>query len=222
MNLLMSISGYLWPSSGTVTIDGCSYGHVSLGDVRRKIGLIEPSRAPRFDDAMRVREVVATGFFGTVVLPPHQSLSSGQWQRAARALSSAGLDGFADRPYGQLSTGEQMKTLLSRVMVSDARLLLLDEPTVGLDMAARAACIDVLDALLARPVPPTVVIVSHHLDELPRAVAQVALMKQGRVVDRGSPDTLLTSVRLSELFDCRVDVIKRDGRYVATVRGGRR
>jgi iron complex transport system ATP-binding protein len=84
-------------------------------------------------------------------------------------------------------------------------------------MGARAACIAVLDELLARAQPPTVVIVSHHLDELPRRVTQVAFLKHGRIVRQGAPDALLTSENLSELFDCCVNVFKKDGRFVAGV-----
>ena len=105
-----------------------------------------------------------------------------------------------------------------RAMVADARLLLLDEPTVGLDIGSRAACVAVLDRLLERPDSPTVVIVSHHLDELPRAVSRVVLMKAGRIVGQGPPEALLTSAHLSALFDCRVDVLRNDGRYVASCR----
>jgi iron complex transport system ATP-binding protein len=85
-------------------------------------------------------------------------------------------------------------------------------------MGARAACVGALERLLNRPEHPTVVIVSHHLDELPRAVDQVVLLKQGRVLADGPADEVLTSERLSGLFDCRVEVFRNDGRYVASVR----
>ena len=212
------VGGYLWPSRGTVVVDGHVYGRVSLGEVRRTIGLIEPSRAPRLNDRMPVRDVVATGLFGTIMLPLHQRVSPAQWQRVDAELAAMDLKALGPCPYGQLSTGEQMKTLLARALVTDARILLLDEPTVGLDMGARAACVSVVDELLARSEPPTVVIVSHHLDELPQRVTQVVLMRQGRIVQQGTPDALLTSENLSKLFDCSVQVFKKDGRFVAGVR----
>jgi iron complex transport system ATP-binding protein len=114
-----------------------------------------------------------------------------------------------------------MKTLLARALVADAKVLLFDEPTVGLDMGARAACIGVLDGLMQRADPPTLVVVSHHLDELPQSVQQVVLMKAGRLVGQGTPGEMLTSVRLSMLFDCEVDVIENKGRFVADVRAAR-
>ena len=216
--LVAVLSGYVWPSRGTVVVNECRYGRTSLAAVRRGIGLIEPSRAPDFDDGMSVREVTATGLFGTLMLPLHQDIDDGQWQRVDRELAAAGLGEIAGRAYRDLSSGEQMKTLLARALVSEAKILLLDEPTVGLDMGARAACIGVLDELMQRAEPPTMVIVSHHLDELPQAVDSVALMKAGRVIAQGGPDELLCSTHLSALFDCHVDVLENNGRFVASVR----
>ncbi|MCU0914719.1 MAG: cobalamin/Fe3+-siderophore ABC transporter ATP-binding protein, partial [Planctomycetes bacterium] len=97
------------------------------------------------------------------------------------------------------------------------QLLLLDEPTAGLDMGARAVCMGALDRLLERPGHPTVVMISHHLDELPRSVNQVVLLKQGGVFGVGPPEDMLTSDRLSRLMDCRIEVFRRNGRYVAGV-----
>lgn len=216
--LMAVLAGYLWPSTGTVRMDGRTYGQVNLADVRRQIGLIEPSRAPKFDERMCVRDVVATGLFGTIVLPLYRDVIDNQWRRVDEEMASVGLVGIGERTYGDLSTGEQMKTLLARAMVSNAKILLLDEPTVGLDIGSRAACVAVLDRLLARSRPPTVVIVSHHLDELPAAVDQIVLMKGGRVVGQGAPDDLLTSAHLTALFDYHVEVVKSNGRFLADVR----
>ncbi len=216
--LVAVLSGYLWPSQGTVIVDGRTFGQVALADVRRTIGLIEPSRSPEFDGSMSVREAVATGLFGTIMLPLHRDVSDDEWRRVEAELAAFGLDRITDRAYGLLSSGEQMKALLARAMIADAHILLLDEPTVGLDMGMRAACIEVFDELMRRPDPPTLVIVSHHLDELPQAVGQVVLLKAGRIVAQGAPREMLSSARLSALFDCRVEVMESDGRFIASVR----
>ncbi|HYW78582.1 MAG TPA: ATP-binding cassette domain-containing protein [Thermoguttaceae bacterium] len=216
-SLVALLAGYLWPSVGTVAVGGEVFGRVNLSRLRRRIGLIEPSRAPKFDPRTAVRDVAATGLFGTIMLPIHEDVADEQWHRVDAELDSVGLGAIIERAYGDLSSGEQMKTLLARALVANAKILLLDEPTVGLDMGSRAICIGVLDRLLDRPDPPTVVIVSHHLDELPRAVDKVVLLKAGVVVEQGAPDDVLTSVRLSELFDCRVEVFKNHGRFVAGV-----
>ncbi len=216
--LVSVLSGYTWPSTGSVNIGGQVFGKVDLACVRRGIGLIEPSRSPALDEQMRVREVVATGLFGTIRLPLHREVEPAQWRRVEAEIDSLGLGGVQDSVFAQLSTGEQMKTLLARAMVAEAGLLLLDEPTAGLDMGARAACVGVLERLLNRPQHPTVIIVSHHLDELPCQVDQVVLLKQGAVFAAGTAEQALTSEKLSALFDCRIEVFKNDGRYVAGVR----
>jgi len=216
--LVSVLSGYTWSSSGVVSIGGQVFGRVDLACVRRGIGLIEPSRSPSFDEPMRVREVVATGLFGTIRLPLHQEMGPDQWRRVDTEMGLLGLDGLQDTVFAQLSTGEQMKVLLARAMVAEAGLLLLDEPTAGLDMGARAACVGVLERLLNRPQHPTVLIVSHHLDELPRRVDQVVLLREGKVFAVGAPEQMLTAERLSLLFECRVEVFRNGGRYVAGAR----
>lgn len=216
--LVSVLSGYTWPSSGSVAIGDQVFGKVELARVRRGIGLIEPSRSPAFDEPIRVRDVIATGLFGTIRLPIHQEVKVAQWRRVDAEIEQLGLDTVADGVFSQLSTGEQMKVLLARAMVAEAGLLLLDEPTAGLDMGARAMCVGVLERLLNRENHPTVTIVSHHLDELPRMVDQVVLLKEGSVFAAGAADQVLTSERLGGLFDCRVEVIKTNGRYVADVR----
>lgn len=218
--LVSVLSGYTWPSSGVVAVAGQVFGRVDLARVRLGIGLIEPSRSPAFDEQMHVREVIATGLFGTIRLPFHQKIGPAQWRRVEAEIELLGLDALKDSVFAQLSTGEQMKTLLARAMVADAGLLLLDEPTAGLDMGARAACVGVLERLLNRPQHPTVLIVSHHLDELPCRVDQVILLKQGTVFAAGAADQVLTSDRLSRLFGCRVEVFMSNGRYVASVSDG--
>ncbi|HON93201.1 MAG TPA: ATP-binding cassette domain-containing protein [Sedimentisphaerales bacterium] len=216
--LVSVLSGYTWPSSGSVAVGGQVFGKVELARVRRGIGLIEPSRSPAFEGSMRVRDVVATGLFGTIRLPLHREVEANQWKRVDAEIEQLGLSAMSEGVFSQLSTGEQMKALLARAMVAEAGLLLLDEPTAGLDIGARAVCVGVLERLLNRQNHPTVIIVSHHLDELPRGVAQVVLLKEGSVFTTGPADQALTSERLSGLFDCRVEVIRTNGRYVADVR----
>ncbi len=210
----------MWPSNGAVSIGGQVFGKVDLAKTRSTIGLIEPSRSPAFDRGVSVREVVATGLFGTIRLPIDRDVSLAQWRRVDEEIEQFGLGEHHGSAFAQLSTGEQMKVLLARALVGKAGLLLLDEPTAGLDMGARAACIGVLERLLNRRNHPTVVIVTHHLDELPCCVDQVVLLKGGGVLGQGPAEQMLTSEKLSRLFDCRVEVFRSNGRYIAGVSDG--
>jgi iron complex transport system ATP-binding protein len=215
--LMALLGGYLWPTRGQVRIHGMSLGRAPVGDVRRELGLVEPSRCPAFPHHMIVREVVATGLFGTIVLPPDRSVTDAQWILVERELDRFGIQGLAERRFASLSSGEKMKTLLARALIGRVRTLLLDEPTVGLDMGMRAACVATLDRLMARPDPPTLVVVSHHLDELPTHLDHLVLLKAGRIYRQGTPGEVLTDGNLSHLFDCTVSVSRQNGRFVASV-----
>lgn len=217
--LMAVLCGYMWPTVGAVTVAGRRYGRVNMGQMRQRIGLVEPSRSPEMSRRLSVREAVATGLFGTQCLPIVGEITEGQWQRVDGQIASFGITRLAAAPFHQLSSGEQMKTLLARAMVGNATILLLDEPTVGLDMGARAQCVAAFESLLATPNNPTVVIVSHHLDELPRSVDQVVLLDEGRIVENGTPDQVFTGRILSRLFGCDIEVFRSRGRVVATAAG---
>lgn len=215
--LISILSGYDWPSSGQVTVNGHVFGQVPLARVRRGIGLIEPSRSPEFSPFIRVRELVATGLFGTIRLPLGHDITTDQWARVDVEIEHLGLNAFKDSPFARLSTGEQMKVLIARAMLSEPELLLLDEPSVGLDMGARARLIRHIDDLHARTPGPTVLVVTHHLDELPASVDHVVLLKAGRIFEQGRPEDVLTSELMSALFSCQVHVTCDHGRFVASV-----
>jgi iron complex transport system ATP-binding protein len=217
-SLISIVSGYDWPSSGQVRVNGHVFGHVPLDRVRQGIGLIEPSRSPEFAPGMRVRDLVATGLFGTICLPLHHDITDAQWARVDEEIERLGLTALKNAPFSRLSTGERMKGLIARAMLSDPALLLLDEPSVGLDMGSRARLMQQIDGLRDRVPAPTVVVVTHHLDELPLSVDHVVLLKDGSISAQGRPDEVLTSKRLSDLFSCSVHVTFDHGRFVASVR----
>jgi iron complex transport system ATP-binding protein len=211
------LSGYLWPQSGWVKVLGQVYGEVDLQNVRRKIGLIEPSRIPPFDETMSVREVIATGLFGTIVLPPDKKITKQQWKSVDSQISFFRLKKQKFVEIGVLSTGEQSKVLIARAMISQPKILILDEPTSGLDMGNRAIVAKVLNKLHKQKNPPAMIIISHHLDELPKSLNHVILLKKGKILQQGTPQKVLTSSNLSKTFDCKIKVLKHNGSYLASV-----
>jgi iron complex transport system ATP-binding protein len=212
------LSGYLWPQSGSVRVLNQIYGQVDLQNVRRKIGLIEPSRIPQFDETMTVREVVATGLFGTIVLPPDKKITKQQWKRVDSQISFFRLKKQKSTEIGVLSTGEQSKVLIARAMITQPKMLILDEPTRGLDMGNRAIVAKVLNKLHKQKNPPTMIIISHHLDELPKSPDWIVLLKKGKILQQGKPQNVLTSSNLSKTFDCKIEILKNKGAYLASVR----
>ncbi|MFA5423656.1 MAG: ATP-binding cassette domain-containing protein [Phycisphaerae bacterium] len=216
--LVAVISGYLWPQDGLVSVFGRTYGEVDLQKIRGQIGLIEPSRMPCFNPARSVREIVATGLFGTIVLPPNKKITTHQWRRVDAQISFFKLARQKNLRIGILSTGEQTKVLIARAMISKPRLLILDEPTNGLDMGNRAIVTKMLTKLSRQKNPPALIIVSHHLDELPKSLDQALLLKDGKIVSQGKPSQVFTSANLSKTFGCKVRVTKKHGSYLASVK----
>jgi len=216
--LIAVISGYLWPQDGFVSVFGNTYGEVDLQTIRSKIGLIEPSRTPRFDDTMLVKEVIATGLFGTLMLPIDRSVTKQQWKKVDSQISFFKLNKQKNLPINALSTGEQTKVLIARAMISKPKMLILDEPTNGLDMANRAIVVNILNKMRKHKNPPAIIIVSHHLEELPQSLDNILLLKSGKIVSQGQPQKVLTSLNLSKTFGCKVKVLKHKGAYLASAR----
>lgn len=216
--LLALLAGYLWPQEGSVSVLGETFGEIEIARVRERIGVIAPSRLPEIPPWMTVAEIIASGFFGTIVIPPREKISRKKWKSVAEMLRVVGLEERAEESFGELSTGEKMRTLLARAMIARHDLLLLDEPTAGLDLRARVAVIRTLEQLHQRQERPAIIMVTHHLEDLPQSVKKVLLLKQGRIYAQGNAKDVLTSKNLSAVFDCKVEVARRSGHYYTIVR----
>ena len=216
--LLSVLSGYTWPTSGVIRVLGGTYGRVDLGEVRERTGLMEPSRMPEFDGRMSCREVIATGLYGTVMLPFWREIGEAEWERVEREVMAIGLGAIAGEGFGKLSTGEKAKVLIGRAVVGEPELFILDEPTAGLDMRNRAEIVAMLDGIMTRERRPTMIVVSHHFDELPGTLDKVLLLKRGGVLRQGRAEEVVTSENISEAFGCSAEVFRRNGRFAASVR----
>jgi len=212
------ISGYLWPQNGTVNILGKTFGETDIQSIRRKIGIIEPSRMPHFNEQITAKDVVATGLFGTLMLPFYRKITSLQRRKVDTQIKFFKLQKQSHLPFGTLSSGEQTKVLIARAMVSQPKMLILDEPTNALDIGNRAMVVKILDKLRKQKNPPAIVIISHHLDELPKSLDYAVLLKNGKIICHGSPHNVFTAANLSQTFDCKIRVLKNNGRYLASVK----
>lgn len=212
-SLISVIAGYQWPTKGKVYFHGRQYGTIPLASVRSSISLISTSRVPEFDFKISVFDVVCTGLFETIRLPINADITAGQISLVERMLASHNLTCFAARPFRELSTGEKMNVLICRAMIKNPALLLLDEPTAGLDIKNRMLVLRNISRLQNSPNPPAILIVSHHLSELPERLDKVCMLKNGRFIAQGAPQCVLTSQNLTSLFDCPIELTIRDGRY---------
>lgn len=218
--LLAVITGYLWPQQGTVQILGARYGQVDLTAFRRRMGVLGYSRLPAHHPEMTALETVVAGRWGGIVIPPNIEPRAEDLAAARRELVTVGMAAREGEPFGNLSSGEQMRALLARALVANPELLILDEPTSALDMAARAAFKFALDRLIQERPAMTVALVTHYVEDLPTRTRDILLLREGRVVASGPIQQTLSSASLSQTFGCEVKLFQEDGHYWTRVRPG--
>jgi iron complex transport system ATP-binding protein len=201
------------PSSGTVHVLGEQLGRVELQALRRKIGHVNPRHPLR--SPLPVRDIVLTGITGSIQLPLRWEPSAAESARAAGLIDLLGLGARAQARWDVLSQGERGRVLIARALICEPRLLLLDEPSTGLDIAAREQLLETLDLLTESHPDLGSVLVTHHLEELPSATTHALLIAGGQMIAAGPAQAALTSANVSEAFAHPIDVRHEDGRWGA-------
>jgi iron complex transport system ATP-binding protein len=214
--LLRVVGAGLWPTRGTVEILGEQLGRVDMRELRRRITVVSASVARTLRPAQPALDVVLTGRHAALETWWHQYTDDDR-SRASALLTEAGFGGdlFAGRAFGLLSEGERQQVLLARALMGDPELILMDEPAAGLDLGAREGLLARLAALAADPVVPPMILVTHHLEEIPPGVTHAALLRRGGLLAAGPVDEVLTDRAVSDAFGVRVAVERRGGRWAA-------
>ena len=202
-----------FPTSGTVDVLGRRLGRVELQELRRHIGHVNPRHPVR--SPLTVTEVVLTGITGTLEPPMRWEPTAEEVRRARELIHSVGLDERREAPWPTLSQGERGRALIARALVSEPRLLLLDEPTTGLDVAAREQLLETIDGLSHSAPELASVLVTHHLEELPETTTHALLISHGRTVAVGGIDEAVTTETVTRAFEHGIRVDKADGRWSA-------
>lgn len=180
-------------------------------ELRRHLGVISHDLQHRYLDGAHGVHVILSGYYASLDTYQHQSFSYGDLARASEIMEDLGIIHLQDRPFGEMSTGEQRRFLLGRALVHDPEALLLDEPTSGLDLQACFHYLQILRSLMGKG--KTVILVTHHIHEIPPEVSRLVLLKKGRVLADGDKASLLTPSVLTELFDVPVRVVEANGWY---------
>jgi iron complex transport system ATP-binding protein len=213
-SLLRMAAAMEYPSSGTATVLGERLGRVDMAELRQRVGLSSSALAQRIPDDEVVRDLVVSA--GYAVL--------GRWRerydevdvnRALDTLESVGAEHLADRTYGTLSEGERKRVLIARSLMTDPELLLLDEPAAGLDLGGREELVARLADLAADPDSPALVLVTHHVEEIPPGFSHCLILSEGQVVAAGLLNDVMTAENLSTAFGQSIAVDVIDGRYFA-------
>ena len=180
-------------------------------DVRRQLGVVSHELQATHHGWLSGLDVVCSGFFASVGVYRHQGLTDARRRRAAAAAEAQGAGDLLERRFDTLSSGEQRRLLLARALVHEPHTLLLDEPATGLDLNAAFGLMERLRTLAAAGT--ALIVVTHHVDQIPPEVERVVLLKAGRVFADGPKDEVLTSATLSGLFEVGVQLVERDGHF---------
>jgi iron complex transport system ATP-binding protein len=180
----------------------------NVWDMRRGMGIVSAELDRSFPDAAVLPptslQAVLTGFFGSQLPPPPSAITASMRERAIECLHRVEIDWLAERPINTLSTGELRRVLIARALVHEPRALILDEPTAGLDMAARFKFLNLLRDL--SHTGTAMILVTHHVEEILPEIKRVLLMSAGRIVADGDKQEVLTSKQLEEVFEVKMDV----------------
>lgn len=202
------------PTRGTVHVLGRQLGRVDMRELRQDIGFVNPRHPLRSN--LTVEQIVLTGATGTNELIPRWRPSDDETDRAHELMKLLGVDTPTSPRWLTMSQGERGRTLIARALMHDPPLLLLDEPSTGLDVAAREQLLATLDGLRESLPNTSTVMVTHHFEELPRTTTHAALMRRGRIMASGHVDEVLTTDRVTECFDHPIRISRTNGRWTAT------
>lgn len=211
--------GQIFATQGNIQVLGQTLGQCDVRALRRRIGIVNPTTdSPEahvtgavVDASLTATQAVVTGYFASVGL--YDRPTAEQTDHARALLSHVGLGHRLDHRFALLSTGEQRRALIARALVHQPELLILDEPTAGLDLAGREQVLATIERILAHPQPPAVLMITHHVEELSPRTRTVHLMQHGRILHEGSPAQTITPETLSQTFGCKVYVRRLHGRY---------
>jgi iron complex transport system ATP-binding protein len=219
--LLSVVAGRAHPTSGTASVLGGRLGRIDLAELRTRVGLTGTSVSEQLPPAEPARDVVLSAAYGM----------AGRWrerydevdlQRADRLLATLGAAALAGRRFGTLSAGERKRVLIARALMPDPELLVLDEPAAELDLGGREELVHRLSALAADPDGPAIVLVTHHVEEIPPGFTHAMLLREGAVVAAGPIPEVIRGGPLSEAFGIPLRVGRFGDRYFATAAAGLR
>ena len=210
-SLLSILSGYLTPSEGTVCVCGETYGEVDWRELRKRFGVVSSTVRQAIEPAEPADEIVISG--REAVINYWGIPTASEKRRAREILRELGCLHLADRTWRVLSQGERQRVLIGRALMADLSLLILDEPCAGLDPVARESFLGFVHDLARKRGGPTILLVTHHVEEIPPAFSHVLLLKKGRVLASGRKAAILSDALLSEAFEARIRLSLKRGRY---------
>ncbi len=210
-SLLGCLAGFVTPASGSVAVLGETFGASDWTQLRRRIGLVSSSVRQMVEEGERPREIIGGGRYGQINF--WGRLTAADLKRVESIARQVRSTALLDRPWAVLSQGERQRILTARALMGEPELLILDEPCAGLDPAARERFVQFMDRLGRRRGGPALVLVTHHLEEIPRCCTHVLALRQGAVAAAGPIREVLTDALLSRVFGAAVQVGEQEGKW---------
>nr|WP_290178029.1 ABC transporter ATP-binding protein [Corynebacterium aquatimens] len=202
------------PSSGEIEILGETIGKTDMRDLRTSIGMTSTSLAERVPPLERVEDLVLSGGYA-IVGRWREEYEEEDYEQVHDALDQVGAFHLRGRTWNTLSDGERKRVLIARAIMVDPELLIMDEPGAGLDLGGREDLVAYLGDLALDPDAPAIIMITHHVEEIPEGFTHALLLDEGSVVAQGPIDEVLTSENLTSAYHQPITITKDDGRYFA-------
>lgn len=215
--ILNMINGYIWPTTGKVSVLDQPFGKTDIRELRKSIGWVSSSLQERIKGTGYAEDVVVSGKYASIGL--YEDPTETDFQKAAQIMEQVGCSHLTGRTYQTCSQGERQKILIARGLMAEPELLILDEPTNGLDFISREDLMSAINQLAMQKDAPTIVFVTHHIEEILPVFSHTLLLRNGTVFDHGESKAVLTSERLSNFFVTPVNVEWRRDRPWMTLKG---
>jgi iron complex transport system ATP-binding protein len=212
--LLQILATRFFPSTGTVTVLDKEMGKVDLSELRTRIGICGALISEDIPDSEIVRDVVLTAAYA-ILGRWNEAYDLWDESRAVALLTTFGVRDLADRKYGTLSEGERKRVQISRALMADPELLLLDEPAAGLDLGGREDLLQRFTRFASDPLAPASILVTHHIEEIPAGTTHALILKDGVIAVSGPIADVITSEHISAIFNLPITVVHEGDRFFA-------
>jgi iron complex transport system ATP-binding protein len=212
--LLQILATRIFPSQGSVHLLDKELGRVDLSELRTRIGICGALISEDIPSSEKVRDVVLTAAYA-VLGRWNEAYDLWDESRAVALLTTFGVRDLADRTYGTLSEGERKRVQISRALMADPELLLLDEPAAGLDLGGREDLLRRFSIFASDPTAPASILVTHHIEEIPAGTTHALLIEDGKIAVSGPISDVITSEHISAIFGISISVIREGERFFA-------
>ena len=212
--LLGVLAARIYPSKGSVELLDQKIGRVDLSELRTRIGLASPPLESMIEDGEIVKDVVLTAAYA-IIGRWNESYDLWDESRAVALLTTFGVRDLGERRFSTLSSGEKKRVLISRALMADPELLLLDEPAAGLDVGGREDLLRRFALFSRDPNAPASVLVTHHIEEIPVGTTHALLLKDGKIAVSGPIKSVVTTEHVSAVFGLPIEVTHENSRFFA-------